>query len=127
MVEMSRYTVEAERGRRRWSLQAVEAPGAISEVDRLSQAEEWMREAISFVTGEPDNSIEIDLVPILSDTAREHLRRERELRAEAEQANSAAAAERRKAARALHSQGITLGDVGTLLGVSRQRPAQLVG
>jgi len=61
---MTKYTVEADRGKRVWVLQAVEAPGAISEVEDLSQAAEYMREAISFVTGEPESSITIDLVPI---------------------------------------------------------------
>jgi hypothetical protein len=58
---MSHYIVEAERGKRRWSLQAKEAPGAISEVNRLSQAEEFMREAISFVTGEKEDEITISV------------------------------------------------------------------
>ena len=75
---MTRFTVEAERGRLRWSLQAVEAPGAISEVDRLSQADMYMREAIHIVTGVLETEIEIDLGPVLSPSTRKHLERERE-------------------------------------------------
>ena len=127
MVEkVTRYTVEAERGRLRWTLQAVEAPGAISAVDSLKDAAVYMREAIAFVTGEPEDLIEIDLVPLLSDSTRAHLVRERELRAQAEAANAAAAAERRAAARELRDSGLSLRDVGTILGVSHQRAAQLL-
>ena len=62
--EVTRYTIEAERGRLRWTLQAVEAPGAMSAVDSLAQATKFMKEAIHIVTGEPEDSIEIDLVPV---------------------------------------------------------------
>jgi hypothetical protein len=78
---MTGYTVAAERGRRRWSLQAIEVPGAISEVDRLTQTQEEMREAIAFVTGEPEETIEVDVVPVLSQATREHLDNARRLRA----------------------------------------------
>ena len=127
MVEkVTRYTVEAVRGRLRWTLQAVEAPGAISAVDTLAQATEFMKEAIHIVTGEPEDSIEIDLVPILSDSTRAHLVRERELRQQAEIANAEAAAERRAAARELRDAGLSLKDVGTILGVSHQRASRLL-
>ena len=123
---MTRYTVVAERGRRRWSLQAVEVPGAISEVDRLTQAQEYMREAIAFVTGEPEETIEVDVVPVLSQATREHLDNARRLRDEAARANEAAAAEWRAAARSLRERGLTIREIGTVLGVSPQRAQQLV-
>ena len=123
---MSRYTVEAERGSRRWSLQAVEAPGAISEVDRLTQAQEYMREAIAFVTGEPAETIEINLVPLLNDVTRDHLNNAQRLRDEAERANTAAATERRAAARELRGAGLSVREVGLVLGVSHQRAQQLL-
>ncbi|MCL2595568.1 MAG: hypothetical protein FWD83_08625 [Promicromonosporaceae bacterium] len=123
---MSKYTVEVERGNLRWSMQAVEAPGAISEVDNLDDAELYMREAISYVTGEPEESIKIELVPILPETVRERLRHSRQLRDEATRANSKAAAEYRTAVRDLKSIGISTRDIGILLGVSKQRVAQLM-
>ncbi len=50
----------AERAGEGWVLQAVEAPGAISQVARLDQADQ-IKEAIAFVTGEPEESVEIQL------------------------------------------------------------------
>lgn len=58
---MSAYTVTAERGSRWWVLQCLEHPGAISEVARLGQAHDAMREAIAFVAGVPEDSVDIVL------------------------------------------------------------------
>lgn len=58
---MSKYTVTAERSGQWWVLQAVEAPGAISQVARLDQADQ-IKEAIAFVTRESEEDIEIHLV-----------------------------------------------------------------
>ncbi|WP_434316369.1 hypothetical protein [Leifsonia sp. P73] len=55
---MASYTVTAERAGDWWVLQAVEAPGAISQVASLDQADQII-EAIAFVTGEPADDIEI--------------------------------------------------------------------
>ena len=123
---MSKYTVEAERGTRRWVLQAVEAPGAISEVDSLSQVNDFMREAIHIVTGEPEDQIEIELVPVLPESTREHLRRESELREQAATANAQAAEEWRAAVVDLHNTGASMRDIGAVLGISHQRVHQLV-
>jgi len=54
------YTVSAEWSNGWWVLQAVEAPGAISQVRDLEQADQ-IREAIAFVTGEPTGDIDIVL------------------------------------------------------------------
>lgn len=125
-MEVTRYTVTAERGRRRWSLQAVEAPGAISEVNRLSQAVEYIREAIAFVEGIPEEEVEVDLVTVLPAQVRDHLERAEELREQAAHANAEAAAERRAAARELKDDGLSVREIGEVLKVSYQRAQQLV-
>jgi hypothetical protein len=43
----------------RWTLQCVELPGAISEVDELDQAADMIREAIAFVGDIPEDSFDI--------------------------------------------------------------------
>lgn len=55
---MALYTVTAERSGDWWVLQAVEAPGAISQVASLDEAGHIV-EAIAFVTGERAEDIEI--------------------------------------------------------------------
>lgn len=122
---MSRYTVTAERSSKWWVLQAVEAPGAITQVSRLDQAD-TIREAIAFVTGEPEAEITITVVPVLAAVAQAHIERAYELRELAESSNREAAIETRAAARALKDAGLTLRDVGSIMDVSYQRAHQLV-
>lgn len=122
---MTEYTVTAERSGRWWVLQAVEAPGAISQVARLDQA--WqIKEAIAFVTGTPESEVEVDVVPVIPEAVREHLAAADRLRHEAQEANSRSAAEARAAARTLAAAGITLRDVGSIMEISYQRAHQLV-
>jgi len=125
-VAVTRYTVTAERGRRWWVLQCVEHPGAISEVARLDQAPDAMREAIAFVAQVDPAEVEIDLRPTVPDEVDAHVRTAARLRAEAHRANREAAAESRAAAHALRDAGLTVRDVGTVLGVSHQRAHQLL-
>lgn len=123
---MSTYTVAAERSGRWWSLQAVEAPGALSQVSRLDQAARII-EAIAFVTGEPEEDITIEVRPAnLPDSWREHLTKARELRQSATEANSRSAQEYRAAARDLARAGLSVRDIGTVMDVSPQRAHQLL-
>lgn len=122
---MRRYTVRAERRGRWWSLQAVEAPGAISQVVRLDQADR-IREAIAFVEMIPAEEIEIDVMPVLPPGVTEQVDAARRLRREARETSTRATHELRLAARALADAGLTLRDIGTVLGVSYQRAHQLV-
>lgn len=125
MVAVSVFTVRAERSGRWWVLQAAEAPGAISQVSRLDQADQII-EAIAFVTGESPDEIELDLRPVIPDAVSRHLAEAQRLREESALAQARAAEEVRAAARELRAQSLTLRDIGTLMDVSYQRAHQLV-
>jgi hypothetical protein len=128
VVAVSRtYHVTAERGMKRWVLQCVEHPGALSEVGRLDLAAGQIREAIAFVAGEPEDSFEIVVIPQLPAEYAEHAECARQLRVSASAATSKAAEEARLAAQVLAGSGYTLRDIGTVMGVSFQRAAQLLG
>jgi hypothetical protein len=121
---MSTYTVTAERSGKWWVLQAVDAPGAITQVARLDQAGQII-EAISFVTGQAQETINIALRPILPAAAVEHMSVAAKLREEAAAANTAASIESRAAVAALKASGLTVRDIGSILGISFQRAHQL--
>ncbi len=122
---MSRYIVTAEWTGKWWVLQADEAPGAISQVKRLSHAHE-IREAIAFVTGEPEASIEFELRPVMPASAAEKIESANEARELSRHYNALAAAGARAAVLELRAKGLTLDDVGALLHVSKQRVGQLL-
>lgn len=60
MVEIMHYTITAERDGNWWSLQAKELPGAISQVRKIEDAG-IIKEALAFLSGQPEESIEISV------------------------------------------------------------------
>ena len=119
-------TVDARRDGRWWVLQCREVPGAISQVARLDQAADTIREAIAWVAQVPEEDVEITVVPSLPASAGEHVRAAQRLREEAAEANRQSAMESRAAALDLAGAGLGVRDVGQVLGVSFQRAQQLL-
>ncbi|MST48894.1 hypothetical protein FYJ63_01265 [Mobiluncus holmesii] len=122
---MRTFTVTARRMKNgRWAISNEEL-GAYSQVSRLDQIEEEMREALAYLAGINENEIEISIQPELDEsvsTALEHLIAARN----AEQAATANTKEiSANTVRLLRNQGYSMRDIGTLLGVSHQRVSQL--
>nr|WP_300339872.1 hypothetical protein [Actinomyces sp.] len=123
---MRTFTVTAERGRGDWWVLEAPEVGAVSQVRRLDQAEEEMREAIAYLAALSQDEVTVDLVPVLPEAYTSAAARAEESRRVAAEATRAAAEASRAAARSLREAGLTLRDVGTIMGVSHQRAAQLV-
>ena len=121
------FTVTAERGRDPWWVTECAEVGAVSQVRRLDQAADDIREAIAYLSGLPEDSFDIEVAPVLPDAFWEAMRGAESQRAAAAAANRAAAELNQRAARVLRDEGLTLRDVGHLMGVSHQRAAQLAG
>ena len=86
-----------------------------------------MREAIAHQAGLSEDAFAIHVDVVLPGKFYELQERAKQLRSEAETANAAAAEASRAAARTLASEGMSLRDIGTAMGVSFQRAQQLVG
>ena len=123
---MRTFTVTAERGRGDWWVLEAPEVGAVSQVRRLDQAEEEMREAIAYLAGLAESEVSIELVPVLPQAYTSAAAEAEESRRVAAEATHRAAEASRAAARSLREAGLTLRDVGTIMGVSHQRAAQLV-
>jgi predicted RNase H-like HicB family nuclease len=126
MVAMTTYTVTAERGTSgAWIFQCVEAPGAISQGRRLTDAKRLMPEAIAFVTGVNEASVEISVMPMLHANLRDEIVAARKAVATLVAQQERTAMLSRIAVRHLRESGFTGTDAAEVLGVSPQRVSQL--
>lgn len=123
---MTRYTATARRTDGWWIVQCDQHPGALSQVKRLDQAAEEHREAIAFVAGVPVVEVDVEVRPALSSDLADELERASDLAASARRDEEAAGQKRREVARKLAEDGLTVRDIGAVLGVSYQRAHQLV-
>ena len=121
---MSIYTALVSRDGRSWH---VEVP----EIDRVTQARNlnevdlMARDLVAIMTGVEPDSFELDVRIQLPDSVRAHLSEvERARHAEAE-ARSHAATELRAAAAELKNAGLSVRELGSVLGISYQRASQL--
>ena len=79
------YHVDAYQDGKWWSLQVREMPNAISQVKSLDQADEWIREAINIVSDEPEDSFDVEIIPVVGEELEAALAEAREFAAEQDQ------------------------------------------
>lgn len=125
MAQVKTYTVNAVPSEGWWGLTVPDAPGAISQVRSLASAEEYVREAISFVTGTEPDSFAVVVVPQLPADLAEHVAKAKRAAVTAETAQAAAAALSREVVSELAAAGFNGRETAAILGVSKQRVSQL--
>lgn len=123
---MRKLTARAERGTGWWVIEVPEIEGLLTQAKSLGQVPAMVKDAAALLTGEPEESFEVEVVPVIADGVREHLDAARQLFDEAARARHSAAEQSRLAARELAASGLTVRDVGAVLGVSFQRAHQLI-
>ena len=119
------YTARAVRDGGWW---AIDFPGlrhVFSQARRLDKVEYMARDVIALVLEVPVDSFDVRVVVELEGRAREVVDTASAARARAEEAQREASERLREAVATLLASGLTIRDVGQLLGVSHQRIAQL--
>ncbi|MGL4339303.1 MAG: hypothetical protein ACRCSP_02605 [Rhodoglobus sp.] len=116
------YTSHAHREGKWWIVQNDQHPGAMSQVARLDQAEAMQREAIAFVANVPAVTVTVRINPEID----RDLAEAAALRDQAHANEARANALRQAIARNLSARGLTMRDIGAVLGVSHQRAHQLL-
>jgi predicted RNase H-like HicB family nuclease len=118
------YDVLVERVGDQWAVTVPEVPGALSLIRKLARAEAHIREAIAFVAKvDPDA---FDVTMHLTLPQNDELAEVRSLTVRAEQLQREAADRTRALVKQLSADGISGGDLATILGVSPQRVSQLL-
>lgn len=105
----------------------VEVDGVgVTQARRLSQVEEMARDLVAIMVQVPADSVRVEIDVELGDTVKSEVEEAKRLRCEALRLQEAATQASREAATRLRETGLSINDVGTLLGISHQRVHQLL-
>ncbi|WP_190817249.1 hypothetical protein [Saccharopolyspora pogona] len=122
---MTTYQVTVTRDGKFWLIH-VPAIERWTQARRVSEIREMAQDLIEIMTGESAETIDLDVTISLPPEVQERLEHAAELRSRAAHAQGQAAEELRGAARTLHDQGMSMREIGEILGISYQRAHQLV-
>lgn len=125
VAQVKTYTVQAEKRDGWWLLTSADAPGAVSQVRSLGQAETHAREAIAFVMDVDQADVDVKVVPSLSDELAKKVRAAKESNRKMEDLQRATAEMSREAVAELLAAGFKGTEVAVVLEVSPQRVSQL--
>jgi predicted RNase H-like HicB family nuclease len=121
------YQAVATRSGDWWAITIAELPGGFSQCKRLDQVEAMAREVITLMLDiDPADVDDIDVTVKLPDPLADDLAALRRSEQLADDARQAAAHAQRRAAEQLRAAGLSVRDIGRLLGVSHQRVSQIL-
>ena len=121
-----KLTAKAERSGGWWAVEVPEVPGLYTQAKRLDQVEGMVRDAAALLTGRPEDSFEITIEPQVPEVVAVTLEHSHQLTDEAARLQREAAEEARRAARLMQAEGMTVRDIGQVMGVSFQRVSQIL-
>ncbi len=124
---MTCYTAVARRSDGWWAVDVPAIPGARSQARRLDHVEAMAREVIGLLLDADPDSFEIDVEVDLPEQVRQRVDAVGRARADADDAAQLATGLTGRTALDLRDQlGLSMRDIGRLLGISHQRVAQLL-
>ena len=124
-----KVTATATRAGDWWAIEIADAPGGPfhTQTRRLDQVEAMVKDGIALMAGIPEEAIQVTVIPNLAQRDAELIDAARAASQEAVRAAERASQLSRQAVARLRAEGMTVRDVGGLLGVTPQRVSQLAG
>jgi hypothetical protein len=121
------YRAVATRSGDWWAVTIPELPGAFSQCKRLDQVQAMAREIIALMLDcDPADVGDVEVDVHLPDQLADDLAALRRSERLADDARQAATHAQRRAAEQLRAAGLSVRDIGRLLGVSHQRVSQIL-
>jgi predicted RNase H-like HicB family nuclease len=115
-----RLTALCERSGGWWAVTVPEVAGLHTQAKRLDQIEAMVLDAAALLTGDPEESFDVELAPVLAPAETELVASAKAARVRLRDAEAETAELSREAAARLAGQGLTLREIGTVLDVSPQ-------
>jgi predicted RNase H-like HicB family nuclease len=122
---MTTYRAIARRTGGWWAIEVPDVPGVFTQARRLDQVDAMVRDVIAAMLDVATDSFDISVDPVLEGDVAKAVAQARRRREEARKADERAQAAARDALVTLERQGLSVRDVGKLLGVSPQRVSQI--
>ncbi|MGH3546489.1 MAG: hypothetical protein ACRDPW_11290 [Mycobacteriales bacterium] len=122
---MKTYRVVAERDGNWWGLEVPEIPGTFSQARRLDQVEVTIRDAISLMLEVPEDSFGVEIDVQLPTDELAELRALKAAQAKAVAAQAESSERARTMVARMRAEGLTIRDIGQVVGLSYQRVSQL--
>ncbi|MGB2947906.1 MAG: hypothetical protein WBB62_06095 [Rhodococcus sp. (in: high G+C Gram-positive bacteria)] len=120
-----KVTAKVQRSGQWWAVQVPEVDGAFTQARKLDEVADMVRDAVSLLEDVPVRDIDVDVQFDLGDDLGARIAHARQAVTEAALAQESAARLSRDVVAALREDGLTVADVGTVLGISAQRVSQL--
>jgi predicted RNase H-like HicB family nuclease len=108
-----------------WVVDVPEVRGLHTQARRLDQVASMVADAASLLLDLPTDHFDVVVVPKLPDAEQREIDSAKEARAKLAEAEKVAAAASRTVVADLRSQGLTVRDVATLMGITPSRVSQL--
>jgi hypothetical protein len=121
---MSTYTALVSRNGKFWHVEVPEID-RVTQARNISEVDDMARDLIAIMAGIEPDSFELDVRIQLPDSVRAHLSEVERARGVETEARSRAATELRAAAAELKNAGLSVRELGAVLGISYQRASQL--
>lgn len=122
---MKTLTAKATRAGDWWAIEVPEVPGLFTQAKRLDQIEDMVRDAASLLVGASPEVFEVVVVPEVADELRRDIDQVHALMTAFAEAQEQASVIMRRAVMRMRHEGLTVRDVGKILGISPQRVSQL--
>lgn len=121
------YTATATREEGWWTLVVEGVQGGYTQARRLDQAEAMVRDALATVLDVAEDSFDVDVEVHLADAPwATPLQEARHARSELEATQARARETLDRAIEGMHSEGLSVRDIGRLLGISYQYAAKVL-
>ncbi|NNG96579.1 type II toxin-antitoxin system HicB family antitoxin [Gordonia araii NBRC 100433] len=121
---MRKVTAIATRSGEWWAVEVPEIDGLFTQAKRLEQIPDMVSDAAELLINEP---VEVEVRPALGSELESAIVESRALSVKASDTQREAADHARRLVARLRGEGLTVRDVGVVLGVSPQRVSQLAG
>lgn len=121
-----RVTAVAQRSGSWWAVEVPEIPGLFTQAKRLDQVTEMVRDAAAALTGKPETDFDVMITVHINGQVDRVVNAAKETAKILTDLQAKAAAASRTAAVTLADEGLTVREVGEVLGVSHQRAHQLI-